>query len=444
MNDSLMPLRHSCEHVFHTAMQILYPNLKKVMGPPIENGYYFDFDLDERITENDFPKIEALMQKIIEANLKFDVKEVNKKEAREIFIDNQYKLNTLDEIKERGEKITLYSMGEVGDKYYDLDLCRGPHVKNTSEIKAFKLLSVAGAYYKGSEKNKMLQRIYGTAFDSKENLQKYLGMLDEAKKRDHRRLGRELEILMFHETAPGMPYWLPNGVIMYNELIEFWRQEHRKYNYQEIVSPLINKKELYITSGHWDHYLDNMFISETEDGETYALKPMNCPNAMIVYGLKTRSYKELPLKLSDTDALHRYEKSGTLNGLFRTREFRQDDAHIFITEEQIKSEFAQVLEITEKFYSIFGLEYKLRLGTRPQKYMGDIETWNKAERELKEILESSKKEFFILEGDGTFYGPKIDIVMKDSIGRDWQMGTIQLDFQIPRNFNLKYISERGE
>src|SRR3989338_6606212 len=365
MNDPLMPLRHSCEHVLHTAMQILYPSLKKVMGPPIENGYYLDFDLEEKVTDEDFQKIEALMQKIIEANLKFDVKEVTEKEAREIFIDNQYKLNTLDEIKDRGEKITLYSMGEVGNKYYDLDLCGGPHVKNTSEIKAFKLLSVAGAYYKGSEKNKMLQRIYGTAFDSKENLQKYLGMLDEAKKRDHRRLGRELEILMFHETAPGMPYWLPNGVIMYNELIEFWRQEHRKYNYQEIVSPLINKKELYITSGHWDHYLDNMFISETEDGETYALKPMNCPNAMIVYGLKTRSYKELPLKLSDTDALHRYEKSGTLNGLFRTREFRQDDAHIFITEEQIKSEFAQVLEITEKFYSIFGLEYKVRLGTRP-------------------------------------------------------------------------------
>ena len=439
-----MPLRHSCEHILHTAMQILYPSLKKVMGPPIENGYYLDFDLEERITEDDFPKIEVLMQKIIDADLKFKIKEVSKEKAQEVFKNNQYKLNTINEIEERNENITLYSMGEERNEYYDLDLCRGPHVKTTSEIKAFKLLSVAGAYYKGSEKNKMLQRIYGTAFDSKEKLERYLKMIEEAKKRDHRKLGRDLEIMMFHETAPGMPYWLPNGVIMYNELIGFWRQEHKKYNYQEIVSPLINKKELYQISGHWEHYLDNMFVSETEDGEIYALKPMNCPNAMVIFGSKTRSYKDLPLRLSDTDTLHRNERSGTLNGLLRAREFRQDDAHIFVTEDQIKDEFAQVLKITEKFYSIFGLEYKLRLGTRPEKYMGDIETWNKAEKELKEILEDSKKEYFVLEGDGAFYGPKIDILMKDSLGRDWQMGTIQLDFQIPRNFNLKYISENGE
>jgi threonyl-tRNA synthetase len=289
----------------------------------------------------------------------------------------------------------------------------------------------------------MLTRIYGTAFASQKDLDEYLTQQEEARKRDHKKLGAQLDLFMFHETAPGMPYWLPNGVILYNELIEFWRKEHSARGYKEIVSPLLNKKELYITSGHWGHYLENMFISETEEGELYAAKPMNCPNAMNVFAYKTRSYKELPLRLSDTDTLHRFERSGTLNGLFRVREFRQDDAHIFVTEDQIKDEYKRVFEITERFYSIFDMTYSYRLGTRPEDFMGDAESWDKAEAALKDILEQSGKEYFVLEGDGAFYGPKIDILMKDSLGRSWQMGTIQLDFQQPKNFNLKYVDSDG-
>ncbi|HSX39107.1 MAG TPA: threonine--tRNA ligase [Candidatus Saccharimonadales bacterium] len=442
-NDPLMPIRHTAEHVLHMAMQELHPQLKKVMGPPIEEGFYFDFDLDEKISVEDFDKIEKLMQEIIDADLPVKRLESSEKESKELFKNNPYKLATIEEIISRREPITLYEVGESGGKHYDKDLCAGPHAESTGKVKAFKLLSVAGAYYKGSEKNKMLQRIYGTAFDSKEKLDEYLNMLEEAKKRDHKKLGPLLEIFMFHETAPGMAYWLPKGVKMYQELVKFWQDEHEKRGYQEIVSPLINKKELYETSGHWDHYKEDMFIADMGDNEVYCLKPMNCPNAMVVFGSRTRSYKELPLRLGDTDCLHRYERSGTLNGLLRAREFRQDDAHIFVTEEQIKNEFQNVFEITERFYSIFGLKYRFRLGTRPEKYIGDVETWNKAEAELKQVLEGSGKEYFIEEGDGAFYGPKIDILMKDSLGRDWQMGTIQLDFQMPKRFKLEYSDANG-
>jgi threonyl-tRNA synthetase len=323
-------------------------------------------------------------------------------------------------------------------------LCRGGHVSNPAEeIKFFKLRSVAGAYWRGSEKNKMLTRIYGTAFESQEALDEFIKQKEEAEKRNHKKLGKELELFMFHETAPGLAYFLPKGVKVYNELVNYWRDEHENYNYQEIFSPLLNKKELYETSGHWEHYQENMFLSQTKEDETYALKPMNCPNAMVVFGSRTRSYKELPLKLGDTDALHRFELSGTLNGLLRIREFRQDDAHIFIAEDQIKDSFRELFEITEKFYSVFGLEYRFRLGTRPESFMGDPKLWDIAEKELEEILKESGKEYFILEGDGAFYGPKIDILMKDSLGRDWQMGTIQLDFQLPRRFNLKYSDKDG-
>ncbi len=289
----------------------------------------------------------------------------------------------------------------------------------------------------------MLTRIYGTAFPTQSELDEYLKMRDEAEKRNHKKIGQELELFMFHETSPGMAYWLPKGVILYNELVNFWRIEHNKNNYQEIFSPLINKKELYEISGHWDHYLENMFISETEEGEVYALKPMNCPNAMVVFGIKLRSYRELPLRLSDTDCLHRFERSGTLNGLLRIREFRQDDAHIFVREDQIKDEFKNLFEITEKFYSIFGLEYRFRLGTMPENHIGEVDMWDKAVNELKGILDESKKDYFVLDGDGAFYGPKIDILMKDGLGREWQMGTLQLDFQLPSRFKLKYIAEDG-
>ena len=442
INDPLMPLRHSAEHVLHTAMRELYPNIKLVMGPPIEDGFYFDFDLDEKISPEDIPKIEKKMQEIIDAELDIKMKEVSVDEAQKLFQENQYKLNTLEEIKQRGEKITVCIMGNE-ENPRDLDLCMGHHVENTGDIKAFKLLSVAGAYYKGDEKNKMLQRIYGTAFDSKETLEKYLYNLEEARKRDHKKLGAALELFMFHETAPGLAYWLPKGVALYNELVEFWRQEHKERGYQEIFSPLINKKELYEISGHWEHYRDDMFIADMGENEVYGLKPMNCPNAMIVFGSKTRSYKELPLRLGDADCLHRYELSGVLNGLLRIREFRQDDAHIFVSEDQVKSEFENLFDITEKFYSIFGLVYRYRLGTRPEKFMGEPKVWDKAEKELREILEKSGKDYFVLDGDGAFYGPKIDILMKDALGRDWQMGTLQLDFQIPQRFGLQYSDKDG-
>jgi threonyl-tRNA synthetase len=426
-------------------MQRRYPELKKVMGPPIEDGFYFDFDLDYKVTPEDLPNIEADMQKMIAADLPIVRKEVSADEAAKLFANNQYKLATLAEIQLRGEKVSIYSTGTPDSPYYDVDLCSGPHVESTGKIKAFKLLSLAGAYYKGNEKNKMLQRIYGTAFDSQEALDEHLTNMEEAKKRDHRKLGPELGLFMFHETAPGEPYWLPNGTILLNELINFWRVEHAEKGYKEISSPLVNKKELWELSGHWEHYKDDMFIADMGEGEIYGIKPMNCPNAMIVFGSQTRSYKDLPLRLSDTDCLHRYERSGTLNGLLRARSFRQDDSHNFITEDQIEAEYDEIFGIVDRFYGVFDLDYSLRLGTRPESFMGDIETWNKAEKALHTVLEKKvgKGNYLVLEGDGAFYGPKVDILMKDVLGREWQMGTIQLDFQIPRNFNLKYTDSDG-
>jgi len=432
-------LRHSTAHLLAAAIAELYPNAKNTIGPAIDNKFYYDFDFGEiKITENDFPKIEEKMHEIVKNWKSFEKHEVSVQEALEEFSKNEYKSELIKEFESQNQDITIYQSGNFRD------LCKGGHIQNPDqEIKHFKLLNVAGAYWRGNENNKMLTRIYGTAFFTQEELDQYLNMLIEAEKRNHRKLGKELELFMFHETAPGMAYFLPKGVKVYNELVEYWRTEHEKYNYQEIFSPLLNKKELYEISGHWDHYRENMFLTQTEESETYALKPMNCPNAMVIYGTKTRSYKELPLKLGDTDALHRFEMSGTLNGLLRTREFRQDDAHIFITEDQIKESFIELFEITEKFYSVFGLNYTFRLGTRPESFMGDPNLWDVAEKNLKEILEESKIDFFILEGDGAFYGPKIDILMKDSLGREWQMGTIQLDFQLPRRFDLKYTDKDG-
>ena len=412
-------LRHSCAHLLAAAVTNLYPQAKRTIGPSIENGFYYDFDFGEvKIAESDFPKIELKMKEIIKSWKEFAKEEVTTKEAKEFYKDNEYKLELIEEFSSEGKNLTFFNSGEYSD------LCRGGHVNHPeSEIKHFKLLSVAGAYWRGSEKNKMLTRIYGTCFPTKIELDKYLNMLQEAEKRNHKKLGRELGLFMFHETAPGMAYWLPKGVVLYNELVNFWRKEHQKEGYLEIFSPLINKKELYETSGHWDHYREDMFLSETDEGEIYALKPMNCPNAMVVFGSETRSYRDLPLRLSDTDTLHRFERSGTLNGLLRIREFRQDDAHIFVTEDQIVDEYQKLFALTEKFYSIFNLEYKFRLGTRPEKFMGDKKLWDKAEKELKLVLDKSGKEYSILEGDGAFYGPKIDILMKDALGREWQMGT---------------------
>jgi len=437
--ENLDILRHSTAHLLAAAVKNLYPEAKNTIGPAITDGFYYDFDFGSiKISEDDLPKIEEEMHRIINSWKSFDRYEVTNNEALEEFSNNVYKKELINEFASDGQTLTIYQSGEFRD------LCRGGHVSNPAEeIKFFKLRSVAGAYWRGSEKNKMLTRIYGTAFESQEALDEFIKQKEEAEKRNHKKLGKELELFMFHETAPGLAYFLPKGVKVYNELVNYWRDEHENYNYQEIFSPLLNKRELYETSGHWEHYQENMFLSQTKEDETYALKPMNCPNAMVVFGSRTRSYKELPLKLGDTDALHRFELSGTLNGLLRIREFRQDDAHIFITEDQIKDSFRELFEITEKFYSVFGLEYRFRLGTRPESFMGDPNLWDIAEKELEEILKESGKEYFILEGDGAFYGPKIDILMKDSLGRDWQMGTIQLDFQLPRRFNLKYSDKDG-
>ena len=438
-HENLDNLRHSTAHLLAAAVLELYPNTKNTIGPATKDGFYYDFDFGEtKISSDDLLLIEQKMREIISSWKSFDRYEVTSSEALEEFSNNEYKKELIKEISEKDSELTIYQSGNFRD------LCRGGHVENPYQsIKFFKLLTVAGAYWRGSEKNKMLTRIYGTAFETQEDLDNYLNMLLEAEKRNHKKLGKELELFMFHETAPGLAYFLPKGVKVYNELVNYWRDEHEKYNYQEIFSPLLNKKELYETSGHWEHYQENMFLSQTKEDETYALKPMNCPNAMVIFGSKTRSYKELPLKLGDTDALHRFELSGTLNGLLRIREFRQDDAHIFITEDQIRESFQELFEITEKFYSVFGLNYSFRLGTRPESFMGDPKLWDQAEKTLKEILEDSGKEFYIEEGDGAFYGPKIDILMKDSLGRPWQMGTIQLDFQLPRRFNLKYTDKDG-
>lgn len=458
-DSNLDAMRHSTAHLMAAAVKLLWPETKFGVGPVIENGFYYDFELPVKVTEEDLPKIEKKMEELKSKNLPIEREELPIDEAftREEKNQQPYKAELIEQIKETGDtrldhaetashkhdgtkkpnKVSYYRLGNF------VDLCRGPHVSSTGQIGYFKLLNIAGAYWRGSEKNPMLTRIYGTVWSSKEELENHLTQLEEVKRRDHKKLGPELELFMFHETAPGMPYWLPKGLTVLNLLIEFWRKDHEKREYQEIASPLINDKSLWETSGHWEHYREDMFIIPVDENITYGVKPMNCPNAMVVFGSKTRSYRDLPFRLSDTDVLHRFEKSGTLNGLLRARKFQQDDAHIFISEDQIESEYKEILAIAEDFYSIFDLEYRLRLGTRPEKYLGSKRTWDKAEDVLKKILEASGREHFVLEGDGAFYGPKIDILMKDALGREWQMGTIQLDFQLPARFNLKYSAADG-
>jgi len=441
-NDQLFKIRHSAEHILTQAMQTVFgkDSFYMAMGPATDDGFYFDFEsrADFKLTEEDFPKIEAEMQKIIKQDLPITRKEISLEEAKKLFADNPYKMEWLEEIKDRNEVISVYW---TSDEF--VDLCAGPHVSSTKEVVAIKLLSIAGAYWHGDEKNKMLTRVYGTAFSSQEQLDKHLANLEEAKKRDHRKLGPQLGLFFIDESAPGMPYWLPKGTVLINELLSFWRQEHQARGYFETITPLLNKKQLYETSGHWDHYKQHMFICNQDENNVYCLKPMNCPNAMTIYRQTKHSYREFPLRLSDCDALHRNEKSGELSGLLRVQKFSQDDAHIFVTEDQIKDEYQNILDIAKLFYSIFGITFKIRLGTRPDDYMGDIETWDKAEKDLKEILEKSGIEYFIGEGEGAFYGPKLDIMMKDFMGRDWQTGTIQLDFQLPRRFDLKYTANDG-
>ena len=449
--DYLDKLRHSCAHLLAAAVLEIYPDAKLAIGPSIKEGFYYDIDFGEtKVGNEQLPKIEKRMHKLITSWKGFEKKLLTAKEAKAHYKnDNPYKTELIDEFSKGGsEKIGFYESAGSVSKAFDgkpySDLCKGGHVENPSkEIKFFKLLKVAGAYWRGDEKNKMLTRIYGTAFPSQKELDNYLTMLEKAKKRDHKKIGKELDLFLFHETSPGCPYWLDKGLTILNELLEYWRVEHKKRGYKETATPLVNKKKLWETSGHWDHYKNDMFIANMGENEEYGIKPMNCPNAMIIFESKSRSYKELPLRLGDSDMLHRYERSGTLNGLFRVRSFRQDDSHNFITESQIQSEYREIFEITKQFYGVFELEFSFRLGTRPEKFMGDKKTWNKAESELKEILEESNMEYTVLEGDGAFYGPKVDILMKDALGREWQMGTIQLDFQIPKNFNLKYVDKDG-
>ncbi|MDO8664842.1 MAG: threonine--tRNA ligase [Candidatus Liptonbacteria bacterium] len=433
-------IRHSLAHLLAAAVLKRFPKAKLGIGPVIENGFYYDFLLPRSLTPDDLKEIEKEIRKLASQKLPFSGKKIMPAEAKKLFKDQQFKLDLIKEFVKEKKSLTAYKTGDVF-----FDLCKGGHVKNTKEINtdAFKLTHVAGAYWRGDEKNPQLQRVYGLAFETKNDLDGYLKMREEAERRDHKKLGPQLKIFMFHETAPGMPYWLPKGTLIYNELINFWREEHRKRDYQEIVSPLLNKKELYITSGHYEHYWKEMFVAKTDEGEEYGVKAMNCPNAMVVFGSEPRSYRDLPLRLADTDTLHRHERSGTLNGLLRVREFRQDDAHCYVSENQVGDEYKEIFKIVERFYSVFGLSYSFRLGTRPEDFMGDKKTWDKAEKTLTKILKESGKKFSILEGDGAFYGPKVDILMKDSIGREWQMGTIQLDFQQPRRFQLEYADKDG-
>ncbi|MDQ3662942.1 MAG: threonine--tRNA ligase [Actinomycetota bacterium] len=450
-------VRHSAAHVLAQAVLRLQPEAKYAIGPPIAEGFYYDFEVEKPFTPEDLEAIEAEMRAIVEDNQRFERSEVSREEALETFSDQPYKLEIIAGVAEgadaleqqgaEGEIISIYrnldpSSGEVAFT----DLCRGPHLPGTGRIKAFKLTRSAGAYWRGDESKPMLQRIYGTAWESKDALAAHLHRLEEAERRDHRRLGRELELFHLDVTAPGMPYWLPKGLRVLNQLLAFWREEHESRGYQEIASPLVNDKALWVRSGHWDHYVDNMFVIPIDETTTYALKPMNCPNAMIVYNLKSRSYRDLPLRLSDADILHRYERSGTLHGLLRARRMQQDDAHIFISPDQIKDEYECIFEICDRFYGIFDLSYRLRLGTRPDSYIGDLQTWDAAEDELRAILDDrmGPERYVIEEGGGAFYGPKIDILMDDALGRSWQMGTIQLDFQLPRRFDCEYADRDGQ
>lgn len=429
---------HTTSHIMAQAIKRLFPDVKLAIGPSIDEGFYYDFDIEKPFTDEDKAKIESEMKKIIKEDLPIERFTLTKDEALELMKDEPYKVELINDLPE-GAEISFYKQGEF------TDLCAGPHLMSTGKVKAIKILSSSAAYWRGDEKRETLQRIYGISYPKASGLEKYIYRIEEAKKRDHRKLGKELELFFFDETAPGMPYWLPKGFTMLNVLIDFWRKEHKERGYQEFSGPQLNSSVLWKTSGHWDHYKEDMFVLTDAEGFEQALKPMNCPNSIKVYQNKLRSYKDLPLRFNDVDVIHRYEKSGQLNGLFRVRMFRQDDSHNYITDNQIGSEIKSIVEIANKIYGIFGLEYKLTLSTRPEDFMGEIETWNRAEEDLKNVLEEicGKDNYAINEGDGAFYGPKIDIKMKDCLGREWQMGTIQLDFQLPQRFNLSYIDKDG-
>ncbi|UZT08524.1 threonine--tRNA ligase [Clostridium sp. LQ25] len=431
-------IRHSSAHIMAQAVKRLYKNAKLAIGPSIANGFYYDFDIDTPIIKEDLEKIEKEMNKIVKENLKFERIDVSKEEALKIMKDNDeiYKVELINDLPE-GEKISLYKQGDY------IDLCRGPHIPSTKHAKAFKLISVAGAYWRGNEKNKMLQRVYGVAFSNLKELDIHLHNLEEAKKRDHRKLGKELKLFTFAEEGPGFPFFLPKGVILKNSLIDFWRKIHYEAGYVEVETPIMLNKKLWETSGHWYHYKENMYTSMIDD-EEFALKPMNCPGGMIVYKSDSHSYRDFPMRVGELGRVHRHELSGALHGLMRVRAFTQDDAHIFMLPEQIKSEIKGVVELIDKVYSIFGFKYHVELSTRPEDSMGSDEEWQMAEDSLRGALDELNLQYVINEGDGAFYGPKIDFHLEDSIGRTWQCGTIQLDFQLPQRFELEYVGSDNE
>jgi len=431
--DELPVIRHTTSHIMAQAVQRLFPGTKLAIGPSIDDGFYYDFDKDGGFKPEDLEKIEAEMKKIIKENLKIETFTLPREEAIK-FLEEKgepYKVELVNDLPEDAQ-ISFYKQGEF------VDLCAGPHLTYTKGVKAFKLMSLAGAYWRGDEKNKMLSRVYGTAFQDKEKLESYLTMLEEAKKRDHRKLGKELGLFTMMEEGPGFPFFLPKGMVLKNTLIDYWRSVHQRENYHEISTPIMLNRHLWEMSGHWDHYKDNMYTTKIDE-EDFCVKPMNCPGGVLVYGSESRSYRDLPLKLAELGLVHRHEKSGTLHGLMRVRCFTQDDSHIFMTRDQITDEIKAVVRLIDEVYSMFGFKYHVELSTRPEDSMGSDEDWEDATNGLREALEDLNLDYVVNEGDGAFYGPKIDFHLEDTLGRTWQCGTIQLDFQMPQRFDISYI-----
>ena len=437
-NEGKIALRHSASHVLAQAVKRLYKNVKFAIGPAIENGFYYDFETEEPFTTEDLGKIQKEMEKIINENLPIVRSELSRAEAIKLFADKgeDYKVELINDLPEDAI-ISLYTQGEF------VDLCAGPHVASTGKVKTVKLQSIAGAYWRGDEKRKMLQRVYGTAFEKKADLDAYLHMLEEAAKRDHRKLGRELDLFSIQEEGPGFPFFHPNGMIIRNELENYWRAVHTRYGYKEIKTPIILNQKLWQQSGHWDHYQENTYFTSIDD-EAYAIKPMNCPGGILVYKTKQHSYRDLPLRTAELGLVHRHELSGALHGLMRVRSFTQDDAHIFMLPSQIKAEIQNVIDLFNEVYSVFGLSYHAELSTKPAKAMGSDEIWETTTKALQEALEDCGMEYIVNEGDGAFYGPKIDFHLRDSIGRTWQCGTIQLDMLMPEKFDLTFVGEDGQ
>ena len=430
---------HTTSHILAQAVKRLYPSAKLAIGPSIANGFYYDFDVDFSFTPEILEKIEAEMKKIVKENIPLEQFDLSADEALKLMEekDEPYKVELIKEHAGKGEKISFYKQAEF------TELCAGPHIPDTGRVKAFKLTSIAGAYWRGDEKNKMLQRIYGISFTKQSELTEYLERIEEAKKRDHRKLGKELGLFALRDEAPGMPFFLPNGMILRNTLIDYWHEVHERWGYLEIPTHQIMKRSLWETSGHWDHYKDNMYTTVI-DGEDFAIKPMNCPGSILVYELEPHSYKELPLRYGELGRVHRHELSGALHGLFRVRCFTQDDAHILLAPDQIRDEVVRISQLFDEVYNLFKLPYTIELSTMPEDHMGTKEEWDKATKSLSDAIESIGKEYTVNEGDGAFYGPKLDFHIEDSLGRTWQCGTIQLDFQLPERFNLEYTGADGE